>query len=211
MSKSFNFRHYLRQCLAVLPSVPVCALGVVIFLKANWGSDPLTMFELGLSTTFGVSLGLASLTFEGLMFVLFFFLNRKLINFGSFAFCFGIGPCIDLFTPLVNQVFPSTSSIMANVGYLVLGTLLVCVSLAYYIPMDLGYQTSDILALSVGEWFHLSYGIALTIVYGILFVAALLLHGPWGIGTLVAIFAYGPIIDWMMAHTRSYSLMLVGK
>lgn len=201
---------YVRKCLAVLPAVPICALGVVLFVKANWGSDPLTMFELGLSNTFSITLGVASLVFEGSMFVLFFFLNRKLVNFGTFAFCFGIKPCIDFFTPIVDRLFNFQPPIAVNSLYILLGSILICVALAYYIPMDLGYQTSDIFALSVGEWFHLSYGVSLTIVYLILFIVGFILNGPWGIGTIISIVAFGPIIDRLMKVTASFSYKLAG-
>lgn len=201
---------YLRKCLAVLPAVPICALGVAIFLKAGQGTDPLTMFEVGLSQTFHTTLGTASFTFEGSMFVLFFFLNRKLVNFGSFAFCFGIGPCIDFFTPFVNNLFPVHSTIPMIILEILIGTILVCASLAYYIPMDFGYQTSDIFTLSIAEWFHLSYRVSLTIVYAILFSAAWFLHGPWGVGTLVAIFLYGPVIQALMKLTSPFSLAISG-
>ncbi|MFC6260554.1 YczE/YyaS/YitT family protein [Levilactobacillus fujinensis] len=198
--------YYARKCLAVVPSVPICALGVDFFVKAGWGTDPLTMWELALSSTFNISLGMASLTFEGGIFVLFFFLNRKLVNFGSFAYCFGIGPCLDLMSPMVNAIIPANPSIMVKILCIVVGTALVCLALAYYIPMDFGYQTSDILTLSLGEIIHKGYGISLTIVYAILFGAAWLLGGAWGIGTLVAIFGYGPIVDQLMKLLTPFSL-----
>lgn len=200
----------LRRCLAVLPAVPLCALGVAIFVRANLGSDPLTMFEIALSNLLSISLGTTSFAFEGFIFILFFMINRKLINFGSFAFAFGIGPCIDLFTNLLNQLLPETNTLLLQTMYLIFGTLFICISLAYYIPMDFGYQTSDILALSVSEWFKLSYGISFSIVYAILFVSALLLGGPWGIGTVVATLVFGPIIDFLKERFAPYSLKIAG-
>ncbi len=62
----------------------------------------------------------------------------------------------------------------------------------------------------MGEWFHLSYGVSLTIVYLILFIAGFILSGPWGIGTIISIVAFGPIIDRLMKVTSGFSYKLAG-
>ncbi|OFI49349.1 hypothetical protein BG261_01845 [Floricoccus tropicus] len=203
-------KEYIRKCLAVVPSVIIAALGVVLFVKSHTGSDPLTMFEIALSEKLGWTFGTASLVFEGLLFVVFFFINRKLIGFGSFAYAFGIGPAIDMFTPIVDNIFPAEASFALNAFYIISGTILICFALAYYIPMDMGYQTSDILTLSITEWFHIRYGISHIIVYATFFTIAFFMGGPWGIGTVIAVLTYGPLIDWMMGHTAPFSRKIAG-
>ncbi|WP_248621437.1 YczE/YyaS/YitT family protein [Enterococcus cecorum] len=182
----------------ILPAVFVCGLGVALFVRANLGTDPVTMLEIALAQITGLSLGQTALYFEGFIFLLFFFLNRKLIHVGSFLFSFGIGPAIDLSEKWLTYFLGTPQGLSWQIFYLISGTLLICWSLAFYIPLNYGYQTSDILTLSVSEWFHLSYGWSLTLVYGTLFILALLIGGPLGIGTVIATFSYGPIIEWMM-------------
>ena len=70
----------------ILPAVFVCGLGVALFVRANLGADPVTMLEIALAQITTLSLGQAALYFEGFIFLLFFFLNRKLIHVGSFLF-----------------------------------------------------------------------------------------------------------------------------
>lgn len=187
----------IKSCL-ILPAVFVCGLGVSLFVRANLGSDPVTMLEIAISKIIGLSLGQSALYFEGLIFILFFFLNRKLIYVGSFLFSFGIGPSIDLSEKWLNYFLGTSQGLSWQIFYTISGTLLICWSLAFYIPLNYGYQTSDILTLSVSEWLHLNYGWSLIVVYGTLFILALLLGGPLGIGTVIATLAYGPIIEWMM-------------
>ena len=74
--------------MKIMAAVAVCAAGVALLVLADWGLDPLTNFEYALSRKLHISLGKASMLFEGLTFFLFFFSNRKLVKFGSFAFCF---------------------------------------------------------------------------------------------------------------------------
>ena len=77
--------------MKIMAAVAVCAAGVALLVLADWGLDPLTNFEYALSRKLHVSLGKASMLFEGLTFFLFFFSNRKLVKFGSYLF---LGICV---------------------------------------------------------------------------------------------------------------------
>lgn len=63
----------------------ICALGVAFGL-AEWGCDPLTTFEIGLSNVFHVQFGTVALVFEGIMFL--YFLCRRFGTFRTLAWCF---------------------------------------------------------------------------------------------------------------------------
>lgn len=62
---------YTRRLLAIIPSIFFCALGVALLVSPEWGSDPLTTFEIGLSNVFHVQLGTAALVFEEIVFLYF--------------------------------------------------------------------------------------------------------------------------------------------
>ena len=62
-------------CMKIMAAVAVCAAGVALLVLADWGLDPLTNFEYALSRKLHISLGKASMLFEGLTFFLFFFSN----------------------------------------------------------------------------------------------------------------------------------------
>ena len=47
---------YARRLLAIIPSIFICALGVALLVWPEWGCDPLTTFEIGLSNVFHVLL-----------------------------------------------------------------------------------------------------------------------------------------------------------
>ena len=67
---------YARRLLAIIPSIFICALGVALLVWPEWGCDPLTTFEIGLSNVFHVQFGTVALVFEGIMFFVFFFVRR---------------------------------------------------------------------------------------------------------------------------------------
>ena len=56
----------------ILPAVFVCGLGVALFVRANLGSDPVTMLEIALAQITTLSLGQAALYFEGFIFQMAF-------------------------------------------------------------------------------------------------------------------------------------------
>ncbi|EOT38562.1 YczE/YyaS/YitT family protein [Enterococcus columbae] len=186
------------KSLCILPAVLICGVGVSLFVRANLGCDPVTMFEIALTNLFSISLGQAALGFEGLVFLIFFFFNRKLIHMGTFLFAFGIGPAIDFSEHFLQSTLGNPSGLFWQAFYLITGTLAICWSLAFYIPLNFGYQTSDILTLSLMEWAKLRYSLALIIVYAGLFLASLPFQAPFGIGSIIAVVSYGPIIDYLM-------------
>ena len=65
--------------MKIMAAVAVCAAGVALLVLADWGLDPLTNFEYALSRKLHISLGKASMLFEGLTFFLFFFYDSTLI------------------------------------------------------------------------------------------------------------------------------------
>ena len=83
---------YTRRLLAIIPSIFFCALGVALLVSPEWGSDPLTTFEIGLSNVFHVQLGTAALVFEGIVFFVFLIIRRDLVHLGTLAWCFLTGP-----------------------------------------------------------------------------------------------------------------------
>ena len=76
---------YARRLLAIIPSIFICALGVALLVWPEWGCDPLTTFEIGLSNVFHVQFGTVALVFEGIMFFVFFFVRRDLVHLGTLA------------------------------------------------------------------------------------------------------------------------------
>ena len=84
---------YTRRLLAIIPSIFFCALGVALLVSPEWGSDPLTTFEIGLSNVFHVQLGTAALVFEGIVFFVFLIIRRDLwyrfISFLLYFICLG--------------------------------------------------------------------------------------------------------------------------
>ena len=192
----------LRKCFAILPAGPVMTLGVVLFTKAGWGTDPFTSFEIGLSFVLSISLGNAALLFEGLCFFIFLFLRRNYIHFGTAAFCFGAGPCLDFWTLLVENLFPELNFLGKIICFL-LGSVFIVISLAYYVQFHFGYQSLDMLSMLTAELCHKTYGFGLTVVYLVLTLLALIMGVKPGIGTLLSAVLFGKLVNIAMPAVKS--------
>ena len=133
---------YTRRLLAIIPSIFFCALGVALLVSPEWGSDPLTTFEIGLSNVFHVQLGTAALVFEGIVFFVFLIIRRDLVHLGTLAWCFLIGPFENVWLDFLAPILPPVDemSFGLKVGCIIAGSLIIILTLAYYIPIGLGYQ-----------------------------------------------------------------------
>lgn len=203
---------YARRLLAIIPSIFICALGVALLVWPEWGCDPLTTFEIGLSNVFHVQFGTVALVFEGIMFFVFFFVRRDLVHLGTLAWCFLIGPFENFWLDVLAPMLPTAPemSVGLKIACILIGSIIIILTLAYYIPIGLGYQTSDIFAFMAADLVKKSYGIGLIISYAILFVIGVALGSSWGIGTLIAVVAYGPIIDRLMGIIEPFSFAVAG-
>ena len=179
---------YARRLLAIIPSIFICALGVALLVWPEWGCDPLTTFEIGLSNVFHVQFGTVALVFEGIMFFVNFWL--------------------DVLAPMLPTA--PEMSVGLKIACILIGSIIIILTLAYYIPIGLGYQTSDIFAFMAADLVKKSYGIGLIISYAILFVIGVALGSSWGIGTLIAVVAYGPIMDRLMGIIEPFSFAVAG-
>ena len=75
--------------------------------------------------------------------------------------------------------------------------------------MDDDFNTADAIA-AIFDLVKKSNGIGLNISYAILFVIGVALGSSWGIGTLIAVVAYGPIIDRLMGIIEPFSFAVAG-
>ena len=207
-----TLKKYFRRAVAIIPSVLICALGVNFFILADFGSDPLTTFEIGLSNVLGIQLGSASLLFEGSIFIIFFIFRRKFVNIGTAIWCLMVGPFINFFTFILQPIVIELGelSLFLRIIFMLIGTILIVLSLAYYIPINLGYAANDVLAFAIVEKLNCKYGSALTFVSASLFIIGVIMNAPWGIGTLVSILFLGKLIDFTIPYTKKITYFVCG-
>ena len=75
--KGENVKKQIITAIKVIISVIICAAGVEFIVMSDFGLDPLTGLESALSKKIGITLGQASLLFEGTTFLIFLFVLEK--------------------------------------------------------------------------------------------------------------------------------------
>ena len=207
----FDMKAYVRKILVMIPAVPVIAFGVAFYLLAGQGADPFTSFQQGISMHVGVSVGTISLIMNLAILVLFLLFNRKLVGVGSVVFTFGIGPCIDLFGGLLGGLFPGEQPWYMIALFLGIGTVLIVLGLAYYLPIGAGIQPLDMVATVIGQLVKKTYGVGLTIFYLLLVLGTFILGAPIGVGTLIEAVFVGKLVDWCTPFMGKLSGRLAGN
>lgn len=201
---------YIRRTLTMLPAVPVLCFGVSLYLIAALGSDPFTSFQQGLSRQFGWSVGTASLVCNLVILALFLFLDRSLIGPGSIVMSFCIGPFIDMWNAILIPLFPAQLEMWMRLVMMLVGTGVIVIALAWYIPLNIGLQALDMAALYIGRLIHRSYGIGLMIFNVVAFTLAFFMGADWGIATFVNVLCVGKLIDWTMPVLGPISCKIAG-
>lgn len=110
----------------------------------------------------------------------------------------------------VSPLLPVADMISVKILYVLIGTVIMSFALAFYLPINMGYQCSDILAFMIGDLVQKSYGVGMTIQGVIEFILGVLMGATWGIGTLVATFTLGPLTEFFMKFTAPVVTKMAG-
>lgn len=191
-------RYYIHNTIALLPAVPILAFGIALCLFAGLGTDVTTSCQQGFGNLVGLDVGTVNLLFNVLVLIIFLFANRSLVGVGSLLVGFCLGPLMNLFQDLLGILIPVVPHMAIRVGMSVLGTCFCALALAWYVPLNMGVQSTDMLILTISKWLKRSYGVAMYIYCGIMLLGTILMHGDIGVGTIINLVCCGKLCDLLM-------------
>lgn len=200
----------IRKTLALLPALILLALGIACYIVTDMGSDPYTSFQIGIASLTGLSVGSINMITNIVIVFLFVFIDRSYVNIGSFIFAFGLGPLIDIFSKILFLIVPANTGFIFNVSMLILGTGLISLSIALYIPIKMGYTALDMVALKISEKLNTTYGNGLYIFYALLMAGALFMRVPVGLGTIINIIFVGKTVDIILPRITNFVTKMAG-
>ena len=91
------------RLVIVVCAVIMMGLALSFLNRTNLGTDPCTMFNLGMSRLLGISLGTWQALFNSFLFIFVFIFARNQIGWGTLANMFLVGYSFDFFTWLNNK------------------------------------------------------------------------------------------------------------
>lgn len=182
-------------CSSVLAafSLFLNGLGVFLTIHAGIGAGPWDVFNLGLSKTFGILYGSASIAVAFLV-LLVDIVWKEPIGIAMFIDAVVVGKSVDFFAGL--NLIPTPKTLPGSIAMMLLGLVIMGYTQFFYMWAGLGCGPRDTLLVGLTRRMsRLPIGVVsialLSLVTGIGYV----LGGPVGLGTLICAFCAGPIMQ----------------
>lgn len=178
-------------------SLFVNGFGVYLTIQANIGAAPWDVLNLGLSKTFGILYGTASVIVSYSILGIDIAM-REPIGIAMFIDAVVVGKSVDFFNHL--HLIAPCKSLWTAIPMMLLGIVILAYTGFTYMSASLGCGPRDTLLVALTKRAKgIPYG---AVCFALLSLATLigwLLGGPVGIGTLICAFATGPIMDMAFA------------
>ena len=191
---------WTKKIIIIVIGSIIAAYGITLALYAGFGGATLAVLWQGISRTFHISIGMASLIVAIIMIVFSFFYDRSQIHIGTIIYQLVYSLCVDLFA---NAHVYSTH-LWVNALIMLLGVMLFAVGTGVYAAASLGRGSYEALTFSLAEkngWQVKAVRMILDIV---MVLTGVLLGGKFGICTIVTIIISGPIIQFTASKLKSY-------
>ena len=189
---------WMKKIIVIIIGSIIAAYGITLALYAGFGGATLAVLWQGISKTFHISIGMASLLVAIAMIVFAFFYDRSQIHIGTMLYQLVYSFCVDLFA---NAHVYSTH-LWVNALIMLLGVMLFAIGTGFYAAASLGRGSYEALTFSLAEkngWQVKAVRMILDIV---MVIAGVLLGGTFGICTIVTIVISGPVIQYTASKTK---------
>lgn len=192
-STNQSFSAIIQSAVIAFISLFINGLGVFLTIHASLGAGPWDVLNIGLSKTFGIAYGNASITVS-LIILLIDILMKEPIGIAMFIDAFTVGKAVDFFDHL--GIIPTPASLPGSLVMIFLGLVVIGYTQGLYMRAALGCGPRDTLLVGLAKIFRFIPIGAVSI--GMLSLATFvgwLMGGPVGIGTLICAFCAGPIMQ----------------
>lgn len=169
--------------------------GTYLTIQANIGAAPWDAFNLGLSGTFGIKYGTASITVSFLVLLIDILLKEK-IGIGMILDAVIVGKTVDLFNYFDPVKLPET--IIGSILIIIIA-LFICGFAQYlYMTAALGCGPRDTLLVGLSRKLpKIPIGLISICELAIVTAAGWALGGKIGLGTIICAFFTGPIMQFV--------------
>ena len=193
-------RAIILNMLLAAVSLFINGFGVYLTIQANIGAGPWDVLNLGLSKTFGILYGTASIAVS-LTILIIDILLKEPIGIAMFIDAFVVGKSVDFFNH-VNAV-PARTSLWAGIPVMLLGLVIMAYTQYTYMIASLGCGPRDTLLVGLAKRVkRVPIGAVSIALLSTATLIGWLLGGPVGIGTLICAFCTGPIMQAAFASVR---------
>lgn len=194
MSKS----EWMKKIIIIVVGSIIAAYGITLALYAGFGGATLAVLWQGISKTFHISIGMASLIVAIVMIVFVFFYDRSQIHIGTILYQIVYSFCVDLFA----NVHVYSTHLWVNALIMLLGVVFFAIGTGIYAAASLGRGSYEALTFSLAEKNGWQVKVVRMILDMLMVIAGVLLGGKFGICTIVTIIISGPVIQFAASKTK---------
>lgn len=194
MSKS----EWMKKIIIIVVGSIIAAYGITLALYAGFGGATLAVLWQGISKTFHISIGMASLIVAIVMIVFVFFYDRSQIHIGTILYQIVYSFCVDLFA----NVHVYSTHLWVNALIMLLGVVFFAIGTGFYAAASLGRGSYEALTFSLAEKNGWQVKVVRMILDMWMVIAGVLLGGKFGICTIVTIIISGPVIQFAASKTK---------
>ena len=191
--------------------IAACALfingfGVYLTMWAGIGAGPWDVFNLGLSKTFGILYGTASIAVS--LTILFIdIMQKEPIGLAMIIDAIVVGKSVDFFN-YINAV-PECKSFISSIFVMIMGLVIMGYTQLIYMNASLGCGPRDTLLVGLKRRLtRIPIGVVSIGLLSSVTLIGFLLGGPVGIGTVICALCQGPIMQFTF-RTFSFDATLI--
>lgn len=184
----------VRNAVIAIVSLFVNGFGIYLTMRANIGASPWDVFNLGLSKTFGILYGTASIGVS-LTILLIDILLKEPIGIAMFIDAIVVGKSVDFFN-FINIV-PKADNIVISIIMMGIGLFIIGYTQLFYMRSSLGCGPRDSLLIGLKKRLkRMPIGVVSIAILSTATLIGYLLGGPVGLGTLICALCAGPIMQF---------------
>lgn len=192
--------NYKKRILRVTFGLFLYSIGPYLNIQANIGLAPWEAFSIGLSNITSLSYGTV-LQLTGLIILIFNYLLKEKIGLGTLLDILLIGAFVNLF--LYFEIIPTATNFWIGLPMLLIGQFFMAIGSYFYIGSALGCGPRDSLMVALGKAFpKVPIGVIRGSIEGTVLFIGWLLNAKVGIGTVVAVFGIGFMIEYTFKSLR---------
>lgn len=188
----------LKKIVIIIVGSVIAAYGITLALYAGFGGATLAVLWQGISKTFHISIGMASLVVAVGMILFALIYDKSQIHIGTVLYQIVYSLCVDLFATC--HVY--SKYMWINFFIMLAGVILFAVGTGLYASVSLGRGSYEAVTFALAEknnWQVRGVRIILDI---IMVVIGVLLGGKFGVCTIVIVIISGPIIQFVNGKSR---------
>ena len=182
-----------KEILMVIVGSMMMGASIDLFVQADFGLDPLSLFQAGLGRVLHLSLGTTSQVLMISIIILLFFIDRKRIGIGSILNSVLVGAFIKWFSPVICT---GGGTAAGRLLCLLAGLILMGVGIGTYVAAGLGEAGMDAMMMYLSGKLKKNVNVTRITIDILLSITGFLMGGKLGGATVVSMLVNGYMIQF---------------